>query len=76
MTLFEYLAIAFSLVLSFSAMRLVAGLPYAAHPNRRYWAASAEYGNGTTFQSGNTRRAMSAMVADFARSFPPAKQGE
>ena len=37
MTLFEYLAIAFSLVLSFSAMRLVAGLPYAAHPNRRYW---------------------------------------
>ena len=37
MTLFEYLAIAFSLVLSFSAMRLVAGLPYAAQPNRRYW---------------------------------------
>lgn len=37
MTLFEYLAIAFSLVLSFSAMRLVAGLPYAAQPDRRYW---------------------------------------
>ena len=37
MTLFEYLAIAFSLVFSFSAMRLVAGLPYAAQANRRYW---------------------------------------
>jgi hypothetical protein len=37
MTLFEYLAIAFSLVLSFTAMRLIAGLPYAAHPDRRYW---------------------------------------
>ena len=37
MTLFEYLAIAFSLVLSFSAMRLVAGLPHAAQPDLRYW---------------------------------------
>ena len=37
MTLFEYLAIAFSLVLSFTAMRLLAGLPHAAHPDRRYW---------------------------------------
>ena len=37
MTLFEYLAIAFSLVLSFTAMRLIAGLPSAAQPDRRYW---------------------------------------
>ena len=37
MTLFEYLAIAFSLVFSFAAMRLVAGLPYAVQPDRRYW---------------------------------------
>ncbi len=37
MTLFEYLAIAFSLVLSSAAMRLVAGLPYAVQPNSRYW---------------------------------------
>ena len=36
MTLFEYLAIAFSLVLSFSAMRLVAGLPYATQRGQ-YW---------------------------------------
>ena len=37
MTLFEYLAIAFSLVFSFTAMRLLAGLPSAAQPGRRYW---------------------------------------
>ena len=37
MTLFEYLAIAFSLILSFAALRLIGGLPYAADPNRRYW---------------------------------------
>ena len=37
MTLFEYLAIAFSLVFSFTALRLLAGLPYAAQPGRRYW---------------------------------------
>lgn len=36
MTLFEYLAIAFSLVLSFAAMRLVGGLPYALERTRRY----------------------------------------
>jgi hypothetical protein len=36
MTLFEYLAIAYSLVLSFAALRLVAGLPHALDPNRRY----------------------------------------
>lgn len=37
MTLFEYLAIAFSLVLSSAAMRLVAGLPHAFDRSRRYW---------------------------------------
>ena len=37
MTLFEYLAIAFSLVLSFSAMRVLAGLSFAATTDRRYW---------------------------------------
>jgi hypothetical protein len=37
MTLFEYLAIAFSLVFSFAAMRLVAGLPYAVQRHSRYW---------------------------------------
>ena len=37
MTLFEYLAIAFSLLFSFSVMRLVAGLPHASQRGRRYW---------------------------------------
>ncbi len=37
MTLFEYLAIAFSLVLSFAAMRILAGLPHVIAPDRRYW---------------------------------------
>ena len=37
MTLFEYLAIAFSLLFSFSAMRLVGGLPHAVQSQRRYW---------------------------------------
>jgi hypothetical protein len=37
MTLFEYLAIAFSLVLSFSGMRLIAGLPFVVQKRNRYW---------------------------------------
>jgi hypothetical protein len=37
MTLFEYLAIAFSLVLSFSAMRLISGLPFVSQKHNRYW---------------------------------------
>jgi hypothetical protein len=37
MTLFAYVAIAFSLVFSFSAMRLLSGLPYAIRPSSRYW---------------------------------------
>jgi hypothetical protein len=36
-TLFEYLASAYSLVLSFAAMRLIEGLAYAFDPARRYW---------------------------------------
>ena len=35
MTLFEYLAIAFSIVFSMSAMRLASGLPHAAQAKRR-----------------------------------------
>ena len=37
MTIFEYLAISFSLVFSFTAMRLLAGLPYAVRRERVYW---------------------------------------
>ncbi len=37
MTLFEYLAIAFSLVLSFAAMRVLAGVSFAIRRGRRYW---------------------------------------
>ncbi len=37
MVLFEYIAIAFSLVFSFTALRLVSGLPYATRPGRIYW---------------------------------------
>ena len=37
MTLFEYLAIAYSLVFSFAALRLVAGFPHAIDASRRYW---------------------------------------
>jgi hypothetical protein len=40
MTLFEYLAIAFSLVLSFSAMRLISGLPFVVQKHNRYWVHS------------------------------------
>ncbi len=37
MTLFEYLAIAYSLVFGFAAMRLLGGLPSAIDAQRRYW---------------------------------------
>ena len=37
MVVFEYIAIAFSLVYSFTVMRLVSGLPYATRPGRIYW---------------------------------------
>ena len=37
MSLFEYVGIAFSLVFSFTAMRLVGGLPHAVDRERRYW---------------------------------------
>jgi hypothetical protein len=36
-SLFEYVGIAFSLVFSFTAMRLVSGLPHAVDRERRYW---------------------------------------
>ena len=41
MTLFEYLAIAFSLVLSSSAMRLIRGASHALAQDRRYWVHAA-----------------------------------
>ena len=37
MTLFEYLSIAYSLLFSFAALRLVAGLPHAIDVSRRYY---------------------------------------
>jgi hypothetical protein len=37
MALFEYIAIAISLVYSFTVMRLVSGLPYATRRGRIYW---------------------------------------
>ncbi|MEM9257567.1 MAG: hypothetical protein AAGA91_19180 [Pseudomonadota bacterium] len=37
MLLFEYIAIAFSMVFSFTVLRLVGGLPYATRPGRVYW---------------------------------------
>jgi hypothetical protein len=37
MTHFEYLAIAYSLLLSFTAMRLIEGAPYLVQAERRYW---------------------------------------
>jgi hypothetical protein len=40
MTLFEYLAIAFSLILSSSALRLIRGLSWSLERHRRYWVHS------------------------------------
>ena len=37
MTLFEYLAIAFGLLFSLSALRLIGGLPAALDADRGYW---------------------------------------
>jgi hypothetical protein len=37
MALFEYIAIAFSLVFSLTALRLVGGMPHATRPDRAYW---------------------------------------
>ena len=37
MTLFEYLAIAFSLLYSVAALRLLGGIPAAVDASRRYW---------------------------------------
>jgi len=36
-TLFEYISIAYSLVLSFSVLRILGGIPYAIQRDRRYW---------------------------------------
>lgn len=37
MTLFEYLAIAYGLLFSVAALRILGGLPYAVEKSRRYW---------------------------------------
>jgi hypothetical protein len=37
MTLFEYLAIAYSLVVSFTVLRALSGLPHATSAERIYW---------------------------------------
>ncbi|MEM8564600.1 MAG: hypothetical protein AAGF57_20330 [Pseudomonadota bacterium] len=37
MELFEYIAIAFSMIFSFTVLRLVGGLPYACRPSDLYW---------------------------------------
>lgn len=37
MTIFEYLSVAVSIVLSLAAVRLIGGLPYAATTPQRYW---------------------------------------
>ena len=37
MTLFEYLTVAFSLLYSLAALRLIGGLSAAVEPSRRYW---------------------------------------
>ena len=37
MALFEYIAIALSLVYSFTVLRLLSGLPYCTRPGRIYW---------------------------------------
>ena len=37
MTLFEYLTVAFSLLYSLAALRLIGGIPVAVAPARRYW---------------------------------------
>jgi hypothetical protein len=37
MTLFEYLAVAFGLLFTMAAMRLLGGLPHALSKERRYW---------------------------------------
>ena len=41
---FEYIAIAFSLIYSFSVMRLVSGISHALDPDRRYWVHLAHVG--------------------------------
>ncbi len=42
MTLFEYLAIAFSLVFSFTALRIVGGLTHALSAKSRYWVHTTQ----------------------------------
>jgi hypothetical protein len=41
MSLFEYVAIAFSLIFSFAVLRLVGGISHVLDPGRRYWVHAA-----------------------------------
>ena len=54
MSLFEYLAAAYTLILSFAVARLIGGLPYSIVPSSRYWVhlvlvAVTFFGIATTF---------------------------
>ncbi|MEM7218668.1 MAG: hypothetical protein AAF515_09905 [Pseudomonadota bacterium] len=44
MSLFEYLAIAFSIIISMSVIRVISGLPHVLHRGRRYWVHAAFVG--------------------------------
>ena len=44
LSLFEYVTIAFSLIYSFSVMRLVGGISDSLDPGRRYWVHAAHVG--------------------------------
>jgi hypothetical protein len=44
LSLFEYVTIAFSLIFSFSVMRLVGGIPHSLDPGRRYWLHALHVG--------------------------------
>jgi hypothetical protein len=44
LSLFEYVAIAFSLIFSFAVLRLVGGISYALEPGRVYWVHAAHVG--------------------------------
>lgn len=53
MTLFEYVAVAASLLCSFSAVRLLAGFSAAFRPDRRYWVHSVFVVQGVVMISMN-----------------------
>jgi len=44
-TLFEYIAIAFSMVISFTVLRALSGVPHAVQTGKRYWVHLAWLGS-------------------------------